>query len=185
MERKYKIGDRVRIVNKRVPGMSQQGNMDKYLGTVMTIKRYIFDRSYEMIEDDSQWAWDDNTIQELAEQESDQVSLREGLILISEICNSQTSCSECPLKKLPCHTRCLNEDDIPEIVHVVEDFRQSKNSLVMIATLEEGDAFLCEGEKWIVVAVREGNFICARKCELEKGYGTFYCFYPEAKVARA
>ena len=35
---KYRTGDRVRIVSDRTKNMNSNGNMDKYLGTVMTIK---------------------------------------------------------------------------------------------------------------------------------------------------
>ncbi|MDR7856022.1 DUF5839 family protein [Tissierella sp.] len=64
---KYKAGDKVRIVSKRMTNMADNGAMDKYLGTVMTIDR-IMGRSYYMKEDNRRWSWSDANIQGLAEQ---------------------------------------------------------------------------------------------------------------------
>lgn len=37
---KYKVGDRVRIVSETTEGMNWIGEMDVYLGKVMTIKKH-------------------------------------------------------------------------------------------------------------------------------------------------
>nr|DAH21144.1 MAG TPA: hypothetical protein [Caudoviricetes sp.] len=69
---KYKVGDRVRIVSDRTKNMSFNGNMDKYLGTVMTIKEahktFIFGipYHYRMVEDKGEWFWNDEMIAGLA-----------------------------------------------------------------------------------------------------------------------
>lgn len=38
---KYKVGDRVRIISNRTQNMNPNGAMNKYLGRVMTIKKYL------------------------------------------------------------------------------------------------------------------------------------------------
>lgn len=61
----YKVGDRVRIVSERTKSMNPSGDMDKYLGTVKTIKRKMRTR-YDMVEDKDKWLWDDSMIAGLA-----------------------------------------------------------------------------------------------------------------------
>ena len=70
---KYKKGDRVRIVSYRTTDMDSNGEMDKYLGTVITIKdirhsAFISETPlyYEMMEDRGAWYWYDNMIAGLA-----------------------------------------------------------------------------------------------------------------------
>lgn len=70
---KYKKGDRVRIVSYRTTDMDSNGKMNKYLGTVITIKdihhrAFISENSlyYEMVEDKGAWYWFDNMIAGLA-----------------------------------------------------------------------------------------------------------------------
>ena len=63
MERKYKIGDKVRLVKERVEGMNIAGGMDCYLGEVMTISSYSTSPNcYRMKEDDGTWCWNDDMI---------------------------------------------------------------------------------------------------------------------------
>lgn len=68
---KYKVGDKVRIVDHRTDKMNIFGEMDKWLGKVMTI-RARFSSGYEMKEDCGEnggygWYWDDSMISGLAE----------------------------------------------------------------------------------------------------------------------
>ena len=71
---KYKVGDKVRIVKKWCGDgfENKEGKMDKYLGTVMTI-REIIDRSdvYKMEEDKHEylfgWNWRENMIEGYAD----------------------------------------------------------------------------------------------------------------------
>ena len=70
---KYKVGDKVRIVDHRTDNMNPFGEMDKWLGKVMTI-RGLFLRGYVMEEDYGEyggtgWYWDDGMIAGLAEPE--------------------------------------------------------------------------------------------------------------------
>lgn len=70
---KYKVGDRVRIVNHRTRRMSVFGDMDKWFGKTMTIRR-ILPMGYFMVEDREEnccegWYWDDEMIAGLAEPE--------------------------------------------------------------------------------------------------------------------
>lgn len=70
---KYKVGDRVRIVDHRTDNMNHFGEMDKWLGKVMTIRR-LFLSGYRMEEDCGEnygrgWYWVDSMISGLAEPE--------------------------------------------------------------------------------------------------------------------
>lgn len=68
---KYKVGDKVRIVNHRTYCMNIFGGMDKWLGRVMTIKAES-GSGYQMVEDKGEylgngWYWYDSMIAGLAE----------------------------------------------------------------------------------------------------------------------
>ena len=63
---KYRKGDVVRIVPKRVLGMNDRGAMDTYLNTDMTIGRIRGIDGYAMKEDDGRWFWADYMIAGLA-----------------------------------------------------------------------------------------------------------------------
>lgn len=68
---KYKVGDRVRIVNRRTEHMNFFGDMDKWLSQTMTIRAEL-GNGYRMVEDagehfGSGWYWDDDMIASLAE----------------------------------------------------------------------------------------------------------------------
>lgn len=68
---KYKVGDKVRIVDHRTDNMNHFGEMDKWLGKVMTIRR-LFLSGYRMEEDCGEnygrgWYWVDSMISGLAE----------------------------------------------------------------------------------------------------------------------
>lgn len=69
---KYKVGDKVRIVSKKMgTRWNPEGEMDKWLGKIMTIKDIIRDDYYRMKEDDGGyfgdgWCWYDHMIEGLA-----------------------------------------------------------------------------------------------------------------------
>lgn len=68
---KYKVGDKVRIVDHRTDNMHHFGKMDKWLGKVMTIRECLLS-GYWMEEDYGEnigygWCWDDDMISGLAE----------------------------------------------------------------------------------------------------------------------
>lgn len=70
---KYKVGDKVRIVDHRTGPMNNFGKMDKWLGKVMTIRECLLS-GYWMEEDYGEnigfgWRWDDDMISGLAEPE--------------------------------------------------------------------------------------------------------------------
>ena len=70
---KYKVGDKVRIVDHRTGRMNILGEMDKWLGKVMTI-RECYLTSYRMKEDYGEyngygWCWYEDMIAGLAEPE--------------------------------------------------------------------------------------------------------------------
>lgn len=71
---KYKVGDKIRIVNHRTFLMNLYGGMDKWLGKTMTIREVSADGIYFMEEDKHEhygkgWAWCDSMISGLAEPE--------------------------------------------------------------------------------------------------------------------
>ncbi len=72
---KYKVGDRVRIVNHRTLYMNNFGDMDKWLGKTMTI-RTVLPFGYFMMEDREEnfgegWYWGDDMIAGLAEPQTE------------------------------------------------------------------------------------------------------------------
>lgn len=77
---KYKVGDKVRIVNHRTFQMNDGGGMDKWFGKAMTIKKLEGD-GYRMLEDRNEyfgdgWYWNDDMIAGLAEpQHNDNLSV--------------------------------------------------------------------------------------------------------------
>lgn len=52
----YKPGDRVRVVSERTQGMNENGAMDEYLDTVVTISK-VLKNSYRIKEDEGGWFW--------------------------------------------------------------------------------------------------------------------------------
>ena len=58
-----KKGDKVRIVDFRGGGMNNSGDMDKYLGTVMTVHSWK-GRGVSMEEDGQEWYWSGRMISE-------------------------------------------------------------------------------------------------------------------------
>ena len=100
---KYKIGDRVRIVSKRVYGMNREGKMDRWLCQVMTISGievFFYDVYYKMKEDDGRWCWNENMIVGLAEPE---LTVAEALRTFFEMCTNSV-CRNCELGSyIPCN----------------------------------------------------------------------------------
>lgn len=66
---KYKVGDKVRIVSERTFDMDAYGEMDKWLGKVMTICK-VFSGCYFMQEDNESWFWSDDMIAGKVEEEN-------------------------------------------------------------------------------------------------------------------
>lgn len=72
---KYNVGDQVRIVNKRGWGWNSDGEMDKFMGKVLTISKVedygeINDALYTM-EECPEWAWSVSDIAELVSSPAD------------------------------------------------------------------------------------------------------------------
>lgn len=68
---KYRVGDKVRIVDHRTDNMNPLGEMDKWLGKVMTIRGLDW-FGYRMEEDYGEyygygWQWDDSMVSGLVE----------------------------------------------------------------------------------------------------------------------
>mgnify|MGYP000122784277 CR=1 FL=1 len=61
---KHKVGDKVKIVDcwNEYTKENNEGLMDKYLGTVMTIDRVLPMGEYKMIEDEGIWFWNEHCI---------------------------------------------------------------------------------------------------------------------------
>lgn len=72
-KKKYKVGDRVRIVDEwpKEGGQNRKGKMDKWLGKVMTVRGFSLFDTYKMAEDTHEndgdgWYWYDRFIAGLA-----------------------------------------------------------------------------------------------------------------------
>lgn len=71
---KYKVGDKVRIVKKwnNKTNQNKYGEMDKWLGKVMTIRAVLPHGVYRMVEDEGEgmhgWVWNENCIEGLAKE---------------------------------------------------------------------------------------------------------------------
>lgn len=77
---KYKVGDKVRIVNRRTILMNHHGEMDKWIGKTMTIRKVVSDDVYFMEEDKNEhggygWAWHDSMFSGLAEPKKPEFSI--------------------------------------------------------------------------------------------------------------
>ena len=77
---KYKVGDKVRIVNRRTILMNHHGEMDKWIGKTMTIRKVVSDDVYFMEEDKNEhggygWAWHDSMFSGLAEPKKPELSI--------------------------------------------------------------------------------------------------------------
>lgn len=80
---RYKVGDKVKIVDKWLPGCFQnsQGEMDKWLGKIMTIKKDTW-LGYLMVEDASEasgrgWYWNNYCIEGKVVEESEPKKVEE------------------------------------------------------------------------------------------------------------
>ena len=108
---KYKVGDRVRIVDGRVPGIDMSEEMSYWLGKTMTVRNVIDEyERYEMEEDGGFWIWDDEMIDGLAEPE---MTAQEVLKILAEIrdCHKdRRKCEDCPLSfyKNDCVSYCAS-----------------------------------------------------------------------------
>ena len=67
---KYKVGDKVKIVSEKTgDGWNSHGEMDKWLGKVMTIREITEDDCYLMEEDDCEgifangWYWSEYMVE--------------------------------------------------------------------------------------------------------------------------
>ena len=60
----YEVGDKILIKDHWESGkQNSDGEMDKYLGSIMTIKYVEDDYKYRMEEDDNEWVWDAKDIE--------------------------------------------------------------------------------------------------------------------------
>lgn len=86
---KYNVGDKVRIISKRGSQWNPKGLMDKYCGTVMTIRdnhKFGSDGLYAMEEDKHEnggggWCWDDSDIVGLVKDETPKYKVGDRVIV--------------------------------------------------------------------------------------------------------
>ena len=95
---KYKVGDRVRIVDGRVPGIDMSEEMSYWLGKTMTVGGVVDEEEcYEMEEDSGLWAWDDEMIAGLAEPEMTAEEVLKILAEIRDCHKDRRKCEDCTL----------------------------------------------------------------------------------------
>lgn len=90
---KYKVGDKVRIVDQWNDDCCQnlEGKMDEWLGKVVTIVAVTPWGGYRMKEDDCTWGWNDAAIAGLAEDFEKESSVDDGTSALREMAASAFS----------------------------------------------------------------------------------------------
>lgn len=154
---KYKVGDKVRIVDHRTDNMNPFGEMDKWLGKVMTI-RGLFLRGYVMEEDYGEyggcgWYWDDSMISGLAEpaREPCTVELRfDGAITTATLKRGGRYVKTAEARCNPKDTYSRAEGARVAVERLFEKKRKEdkpKESKPKVSKLKAGDKFVITGNR--------------------------------------
>lgn len=154
---KYKVGDKVRIVDHRTFLMNEFGKMDKWLGKVMTI-RECFLRGYWMEEDYGEnhgmgWLWDDDMISGLAEpkREPCTVELRfDGMITTAVLKRGGRDVKTAEARCNPKDTYSRAEGARVAVDRLFEKKRKEdkpKESKPKVSKLKVGDKFVITGNR--------------------------------------
>lgn len=78
---KYKIGDKVKLKNRRGKNWNTDGEMDKYIGKTVTIKRWGFDDDF-FINDGSDWFFDFDDIESIVSRQFTKSDLKDNHIVV-------------------------------------------------------------------------------------------------------
>lgn len=154
---KYKIGDKVRIVDYRTYRMNDFGKMDKWLGKVMTI-RDLSSPGYWMREDYGEnngygWLWDDDMISGLAEPEREPctVVLRfDGMITTATLKRGGRGVKTAEARCNPKDTYSRAEGARVAVERLFEKKRKEdkpKESKPKVSKLKVGDKFVITGNR--------------------------------------
>ena len=154
---KYKVGDKVRIVDHRTNNMNPFGEMDEWLGKVMTIKDLSW-FGYWMEEDYGEymgngWMWDDSMISGLAEpkQEPYTVELRfDGMITTATLKRSGRNVKTAEARRNPKDTYSRAEGARAAVERLFENKRKEdkpKESKPKESKLKVGDKFVITGNR--------------------------------------
>lgn len=156
---KYKVGDKVRIVDHRTGHMNHSGGMDKWLGKVMTIRNVDrFMRGYWMEEDLGEniglgWAWEDDMISGLAEPEREPctVELRfDGMITTAALKQGGRDVKTAEARCNPKDTYSRAEGARAAVERLFEKKRKEdkqKESKPKESKLKVGDKFVITGNR--------------------------------------
>ena len=154
---KYKIGDKVRIVDCRTNHMNNFGEMDKWLGKVMTIRDLALS-GYWMREDYGEnngygWLWDDDMISDLAEPEREPctVELRfDGMITTAVLKRGGRDVKTAEARCNPTDTYSRAEGARVAVDRLFEKKRKEdkpKESKPKVSKLKVGDKFVITGNR--------------------------------------
>lgn len=96
---KYKVGDKVRIMEDLVMGGNYGGSvavddMTDMAGSVVTIESVGAAFGYYIEEDPDDYCWTDEMFEPVEE-----MSAAEAIKLFGELCHEQDGCDGCPIKK--------------------------------------------------------------------------------------
>ena len=149
---KYKVGDRVRIVDHRTGRMNILGEMDKWLGKVMTIRECSL-TSYRMKEDYGEytgygWCWYEDMIDGLAEPERERctVELRfDGMITTATLKRGGRDVKTAEARCNPKDTYSRAEGARVAVGRLFETKR--KEDKPKVSKLKAGDKFVITGNR--------------------------------------
>lgn len=154
---KYKVGDKVRIVDHRTFHMNNFGGMGKWLGKVMTIRECLLS-GYWMEEDYGEnigygWTWDDSMISGLAEPEREPctVELRfDGMITTATLKRGGRDVKTAEARCNPKDTYSRAEGARVAVERLFEKKRNEdkpKESKPKVSKLKVGDKFVITGNR--------------------------------------
>lgn len=156
---KYKVGDKVRIVGYRTFLMNSFGEMDKWLGKVMTVRGIALGtQGYWMVEDCGDnhgrgWLWDDSMVAGLAEPEREPytVELRfDGMITTATLKRGGRDVKTAEARCNPKDTYSRAEGARVAVERLFEKKRKEdkpKESKPKVSKLKAGDKFVITGNR--------------------------------------
>lgn len=189
---KYKVGDKVRIMEDLVTGVSYGGyvavdDMTDMCGNVVTIERVGEVHGYYIEEDPDKYCWTDEMFEPVEE-----MSAIEALEILAEICMKQYTCSKCPIQCIDRQKTCVSirKENPTEVVKVLEQWKadhekkpiETEFACVVRVIEDLGDSKRCVYEE-DVTEVKDETFKMTMKRVLEEYCkehdGKFFTVYEE------